>query len=460
LTSDAFRGISSRQLETWTWSSTSVLLVSWGWDPSRDGAETFASRRLAAALLEAGARVSVLATNRADQELASGAYNVTVVPTAPFATSRLGLACQMIRTTVPEAEGNWVAGAVQAGRRVLRELPAETIIYGRAMPGASNIVAWHLARATGHPWVAHFSDEWPCEQVLSNGRKWIAPYKWPLFGLWRRRILRDAGALTFTNPDQASAVLTRDAERYRAKSFIATHLGSDACPAGPPPADRFHIVHTGNFYPPGHSSGPLMQGLRLFLQQFPSARPQCQFTQAGWSNGDMAAWAARCDLGDVVRFAGRLPQAELAVLIGSASLLVGVDYARPNSATLLSKLPDYVSARRPILVITAPTSTMGRLFREDGVGMTAHYDSPDEVAASIRAAFEAWKGQRLGTLLPAPAAVESFSRRRVLTELSGAFLTARRAAGWRGAVVPAGSFADATRVPEILPSRAARSGTT
>ena len=99
----------------------------------------------------------------------------------------------MMRCGIPEWPGLWVSGAVDAGVRVLASLPADTVIYGRAMPGSSNIAAWHLARLTGRSWVAHFSDDWPPLQVLANGRKWLAPYKWPLFQFWRRRILADAG---------------------------------------------------------------------------------------------------------------------------------------------------------------------------------------------------------------------------------------------------------------------------
>ncbi len=110
-----------------------------------------------------------------------------------------------------------------------------------------------------------------------------------------------------------------------------------------------------------------------------------------------------------------------------ASLLVGFDYSRPDSATLLSKLPDYVNSGRPILVITAPTSAMGHLFREDGVGLTAHYDSPEEVADHISRVFDAWQRGEFQAFLPTATAIESFTDRNVLAELAAAFSVARTA---------------------------------
>jgi len=201
LKSDAVEAFDWRQLQKWDWTSTTVLLVAYDWNPVSGGAEALAGRRLVRALLAAGARVSVLTGPAAVvDDTQHPRYSVTVAPCEPLASGRVGRAIQMVRTRVPEASGPWVASAVETGVRLLERLAEDTIIYSRAMPGASNIVGWHLAKRTGHPWVAHFSDFWPPPQVLPPNRRFLAPYKWPMFATWRHRILRDAGALTFTIP--------------------------------------------------------------------------------------------------------------------------------------------------------------------------------------------------------------------------------------------------------------------
>lgn len=427
LTSNAVRALEEAELRAWDWSATTILYISFAWDPAADAAQALSGRRLVKALLAAGARVHVLATNRAADECPSDHYDVTVVPAPAASRRKLWRALRMMHSTIPEVEGEWVAPAVASGVRLLSSMPPETIIYSRAMPGSSNIVAWHLARLTGRPWVAHFSDEWPSTQVFAGDRAWLAAYKRPLFRLWRRRIVRDAGALTFTNPGQGREFLRGFSPRHLEKAFVVTHLPTHHERHVPPPQyELFHIVHTGNFYPPSHTSAALLQGLRLFLDRTPAARGKVRFTQAGWANGDVPAWTARCGLHGVVRLAGRLDQQQVDSLMDAASLLVGIDYARPNSNTLLSKLPDYVTARRPILAITAPSSSMGRLFEEDGAGLTAHYDDPAEVATRIAAVFEEWQQRRIESLLPARTATESFMPRHVLGELAGAFAVARR----------------------------------
>jgi hypothetical protein len=131
-------------------------------------------------------------------------------------------------------------------------------------------------------------------------------------------------------------------------------------------------------------------------------------------------------LTDVVRIVGRLSQDEVGSLLDSASLLVAVDYAIANSPVLVSKLPDYIATKRPILAITARSSAMGRLFNEDGAGLTASYGSPEAVANRIGLVFDAWRTHGLSAFLAKPAASESFTQQRVLSELAGAFSVARR----------------------------------
>jgi hypothetical protein len=424
LMSDAFRALDTRVSRRWDWSASTILFISHAWDPARDGAEALAGRRLVKALLEAGARVHVLSAARADDEFRHDNYEGTVVPCAPLPLNKVARAWRMVRLTIPEDEGPWVSGAVAAGVRVLSSLPADTIIYGRSMPGSSNIVAWHLARMSGLPWIAHFSDEWPSIGPLSNGRGWLAPYKWPLFRFWRQRIIRDADALTFTNPLQAKDILSGDA-RELAKSFVVSHLPSGATRANQTPQyDFFRIVHTGNIYY-GRTSASLMQGLRLFLDRTPAARGPVRFTQAGWDTGDLPAWKERCGLGDVVQCVGRMNEHDMVRLIDTASLLIAVDFANQKSTTLPLKTPDYVNAGRPILAITAPSTSLERLFDADGAGLTAY--SPEQVAERIAAVFDAWQQRRLDAFLPKPAAIASFSCARVLAELAAAFDVAGRA---------------------------------
>jgi hypothetical protein len=442
LSSDAARGPGSRRCQG-DWTSTTLLLVSHDWDPARDGAEALAGRRLNTALLEAGARVHVLAGAKADEEPAHPRYEVTVAPRGQLARAKAIRAWQMVRSTVPEAAGQWVDAAVSEGLKVLSAMPSDTVIYSRASPGASNIVGWHLARRSGLPWLAHFSDEWPPFQLTSARKKWAAPYKLPLFAMWRRRILREAGALTFTNPLQGDAVLGPAADRYHHKAFVVAHLPGRAAPARPQQFDTFHLVHSGNFYPPSHSAATLMQGLRLFIDRTPAARGRVKFTQAGWANGDVALWATRCRLEDVAHYPGRLSQPDLLNLLDSASLLIAVDYARASSRVILSKLPDYVNARRPILAITEPGSSMARFFEEDGAGLTASFTSPDRVAECIAAVFNAWTAGRSDAFLPSGVAVDSFSPSRVLTEFGAAVAMARRSARPPRASAPAAASAGA-----------------
>jgi hypothetical protein len=402
------------------WRQRPVLFISHAWDPATGGAEALAGRRLVTALRDAGAAVEVVAAGDGTES----ERGTTAVPEPRCPEAKLRRAWQMVRTTVPEAEGTWVAAAVRAGERRLAEMPAETTIYSRSMPGSSNVAGWHLARRSGRPWVAHFSDPWPPRQVLARGRAWLAPYKPPLYAFWRRRILRDAGAITAPSAALLAGLLPPAS--LPGRGFVVSHLASEAAPAVEPAAfEFFHIVHAGNFYPLAHTASGLLQGLQRFLERTPEARRQTRLTQAGWEDGDLPEWTTRCRLGDVVHRRGPVAQAEMLTLIRSASLLVAIDYARRDSTVVLSKLPDYINAHRPILTIAASTSAMGGVVTGAGVGLLADYDSVDQIASAIARVFAAWQRRSLQALLPADPARLMFARGTVLTELARAFAAAQ-----------------------------------
>ena len=107
---------------------------------------------------------------------------------------------------------------------------------------------------------------------------------------------------------------------------------------------------------------------------------------------------------------GRLSESDVRLLLASASLLIAVDYALDNSPVVVSKLPDYIAARRPILALTARSSAMGRLFNDDGAGLTASYDSPEEVADRMRARLRC-----LAEAQPRGVAAKGLSKRLVHT---------------------------------------------
>ena len=162
-----------------------------------------------------------------------------------------------------------------AGRHAsISSLPAHTVIYSRAMPAASNIMAWHLARTTQRPWVAHFSDEWPPTRRCHIARHGSRHTRCRCSSCGGGGFCAMPVPSLHNNPRQAKVVLGSAAGRFMSKAFVVTHLPSMAgCRDQVPQQDNlFHIVHTGNLNPPNHSSAALLQGLRIFLDRTPRAQ--------------------------------------------------------------------------------------------------------------------------------------------------------------------------------------------
>ena len=66
----------------------------------------------------------------------------------------------------PDAQVGWAPFALLAGRRMLRERPVEAIVSS-SFPITAHVVARHLAREAGVPWVVEFRDPW--SEVMASG---------------------------------------------------------------------------------------------------------------------------------------------------------------------------------------------------------------------------------------------------------------------------------------------------
>ena len=228
LTSEGVARVGRAAVSRWDWRATTILLISYDWDPARGGgAESLAGRRLVAALLGAGARVHVLTAGGVNQELRCPNYDATVIRPRRFPRTRSAELCRYsVRNfRVGRAVGIQRrrcgcprAGIASARHGYLRARHARLIEHRGVAPRPTD---WTVVGRSFQRRLA--SRPGPRER-----RKWFAPSKWPLFQFWRRRILADAGALTFTNPHQAAAVVGAGGERHLAKSFVVSHLCSAA----------------------------------------------------------------------------------------------------------------------------------------------------------------------------------------------------------------------------------------
>lgn len=299
-------------------------------------------------------------------------------------------------------------------RRVLRLLrQPPQLIYSRAFPPSSHLLALQLVRHYGVPWFLHLSDPW-CESSLEPA---FARSRW--HQLMERRCLQAASRISFTS----GITLDRYQQRYPALAermvldpnvYAESSLNAVRWSPGP----RFRVVHTGSFTAE-RPVDPLLRALAAIPRQHPLFA-DLELLQAGHSTPRSRRLIRRA--GPWIRDLGLLSAEQALELQRQADLLLAIDWcfdSARDSQYLLSKLTDYLALRRPVLVITHPEGASGRFVAAEGLGKAVAHADADGIAAALIAYWQAWKaGERHRFELPAVSS--AYAAASVADRIAGA----------------------------------------
>jgi glycosyltransferase involved in cell wall biosynthesis len=313
---------------------------------------------------------------------------------------------------LPDEKWVWIGAAARAARRLAAERRFDVLV-SFAQPWSDHLAALRVHRATGLPWVAHFSDPWTDSPYL-DGRRWQRR-------LWNRMeadVVRHANALVFVNEQTAERVMSKYPADWRRKSHVVPHGHdcSDPFPAGPAvPGRRLTVVYTGRFYAGIRTPDHLLRALAALARRR-SLAGQLHVSFVGTPLASHRELASALGLDDVVEFAGRVPFAESSRRANDADVLLVIDAAADESLFLPSKLIDYLPAGKPILALTPPRGASADLIRALGYPVIAPDDEP-AIAAAIDARIVAKQGGRLTR----SAAHSEVAARYDIHRIAGAF---------------------------------------
>jgi glycosyltransferase involved in cell wall biosynthesis len=305
----------------------------------------------------------------------------------------------------PDEKRVWIPAALQAARKAIAATPVHLIV-SFAQPWSDHLIGLRLARETGLPWVAHFSDPWVDSPYFQrNGmirRRAEA---------WEREVIAGAARIIFVNAHARDRVMAKYPGQWKAKSVVIPQTFEPAAdaPQRPPIApDRpMRIVYTGRFYPGIRTPDAFLRAIaQLHGESSLQRRIEVEFVGA-----DMAAYArqaSRLGLDGLVTFASRVPPPEARARAATADVLLVIDAAGPGSLFLPSKLVDYLPLRRPILGLTPAIGPSADLIRELGYRVVP----PDDVTAIAAVLSELLKAHAAGRLVASlqhDSVVERFS---------------------------------------------------
>src|SRR5581483_6783654 len=143
----------------------------------------------------------------------------------------------------PDPARLWVSPATRAAVDAARNNRYGALITF-AQPWSDHLVGLRVQRATGLPWVAHFSDPWAASPYATAAQR----------ARWRpmeAEVIRCATSVVFVTAEAADSTMAAYPDEWRRKAAIVPH-GYD--PRSTPPSGgtgsraRLRLVYTGRFY--------------------------------------------------------------------------------------------------------------------------------------------------------------------------------------------------------------------
>jgi len=298
----------------------------------------------------------------------------------------------------PDATRVWVARAAHAAGRLASAGECAGLITF-AQPWSDHLVGLRVSRATGLPWVAHFSDPW-VDSPYATGRQ---------RSIWRRMeedVIRQASAVVFVTAETADLVMAKYPDDWRQKVSVVPH-GFEPRLAGKtvqsvsrlPP---MRLVYTGRFYDGLRTPMPLLRALAELNTREPLAGV-LEVLFVGPRVDRFEREAAGLGITGFVRFRDRVPYAEAAEVAAEADVLLVIDAPSDGPSVFLpSKLIDYLAFGKPILGVTPEPGATARLLRR----LECPVAPPEDVSAISAALADLVRRHRDGTL----GVADSFDR--------------------------------------------------
>lgn len=255
-------------------------------------------------------------------------------------------------------------------RKVIRELKAKPdLIYSRAFPLSSAMMAYRLKRKYNVPWVMHLSDLWvDCPERRYSGMSRMVQEK------LERLCFHAADVVCVTSEKTRAFYSHKYRELGRRIEYFPNVFDpedgaapvADTPDAGGRTRTKVRIVHTGSLVG-SRSATPLLRA----VSQLPNdVQDQLEVILVGpmdlANSLEIQRWKLPC-----VSVRGQIGYQASLEIQRSADLLVLIDLPVENPELRVyfpSKMLDYILSGRPILAISEEGSEVQRVVRAQGIG--------------------------------------------------------------------------------------------
>jgi glycosyltransferase involved in cell wall biosynthesis len=317
---------------------------------------------------------------------------------------------------VPDRYISWLPFGVVKALRVIRGDGISALCSTSPIPTA-HLIALIVKKMTKLPWVADFRDPW----VETEGSEVYGPLR-QRFELWlERQVITGADRVVVTTPEFGQYLEKRYGRSIEGKICVVYNGYDeedlqDLTPDSDDP-ERFTILHAGLLDPHYRNPLPILRALRHCLdRELLPARARVTFIGGGaYANEALPKAIAELRLSDNVELVGRIPYRQALAKQAGASALLLMQGGDDTWMLIPAKAFEYLRTGRLILATAPADSATGRLVSEFDGTFLAKPDDADDIAHSLTALYQAWRG---GLCQVERAGVTRLSRRSTAAELA------------------------------------------
>jgi len=333
---------------------------------------------------------------------------------------------RMLSGEFPDEFTAWIQPAVEAGLEVARHHRLDAIL-SYCPPETNHVVAHHLAKRLGVPWVPFFGDLYGflASQLPGYSLEGLARKA------WHRWCLAPAAACAAVSPAMVQYLASTYGKPVELvlNGFDPAEF-ADPLPANTTAGQRMVLSHVGSLYPGDQRPDILLDGLDRLLQQQPEvgACLTVRFVGSKCEDWLHAALKGR----PAARVCSVQPRVDAATAVNlvrqSDGILVfpcTVHRERYGTLSYPTKIFEAFGARRPVLAVPADGDWVDTLLERSGGGHSAR-DS-EEVAIRLGEWFRTWRSDGHLQYRGMPEQLAEFTVSRQVERLAG--LLDRVAAG-------------------------------
>jgi glycosyltransferase involved in cell wall biosynthesis len=289
----------------------------------------------------------------------------------------------------PDDQIGWFPFAVRAASGLIEKDNIDAV-YSTSAPLTAHLIAYHICRRFGIPWIADFRDEWfenpglslptafhrrlhyRLEGLIVNSAQQVIAAA-PVFGRYLAKHCPD-------NPKFETITMGFDPDDYR-----------DPGGASEQRKGKFTLTFSGLFYGsfrPDH----LLKALNTLIE---AGKIQRETVCLRFIGANFPHDLREPDKYGVCEFTGFLPHDEALHLARQSDVLLLLLSRERGKDVIPSKTFEYMALKKPVLALVPDDGVVARIVLETGIGMVADFDDTHAIMNAYFNMYQQWLNDTL-----------------------------------------------------------------